>query len=218
MDERLENALEGNGNEAAVHEEAAVQIPPPNPTPEEATKTGEEETKVNEESPTEEAENASDAGLSAEEPADQGAEEASVVSADTEENQPLPGMVVQPPSKKNPPLSGEGDHQNDGGGVIQPNRNIYAEWQELAEAHPEVVGKELPEDIYQACMQSDLPPLRVYESMMLQKQNEQIVALQKEIATLRQNAENTARAPVVAAAEGPANEPEDLFMKGFNSY
>ena len=218
MDEQLEHALEGNGIEAAVHEEAAVQIPPPNPTPEEATKTGEEETKVNEESPTEEADNASDAGLSAEEPADQGAEEASVVSADTEENQPLPGMVVQPPSKKNPPLSGEGDHQNDGGGVIQPNRNIYAEWQELAEAHPEVVGKELPEDIYQACMQSDLPPLRVYESMMLQKQNEQIVALQKEIATLRQNAENTARAPVVAAAEGPANEPEDLFMKGFNSY
>jgi hypothetical protein len=85
--------------------------------------------------------------------------------------------------------------------------------QELQAKH-----KELPEDIYQACMQSDLPPLRVYESMMLQKQADQISALQQEIATLRQNAENTARAPVVAAAEGPANEPEDLFMKGFNSY
>ena len=218
MDEQLEHALEGNGNEAAVHEEAAVQIPPPDPTPEETAETGGEETEVNEESPTEEVKDASAAGLSAEEPADQGADEAPEKSADTEENQPLPCMVVQPPSKKNPPLSGEGDHQYDGGGVLQTNRNLYAEWQELAEAHPEVVGKELPEDIYQACMQSDLPPLRVYESMMLQKQNEQIVALQKEIATLRQNAENTARAPVVAAAEGPANEPEDLFMKGFNSY
>ena len=193
MDERLENALEGNGNEAAVHEEAAVQIPSPDPTPEEATQTGGEETEVKTESPTEEAENASDAGLSAEEPAEQEPVEATEETAGTEENQPLPGMVVQ-------------------------HRDYYAEWQELAEAHPEVVGKELPEDIYQACMQSDLPPLRVYESMMLQKQNEQIVALQKEIATLRQNAENTARAPVVAAAEGPANEPEDLFMKGFNSY
>ena len=101
--------------------------------------------------------------------------------------------------------------------VVQP-RNYYAEWQELAEAHPEVVGKELPEDIYQACMQSELPPLRVYESMMLQKQSEQITALQREIATLRQNAENTARAPVSAAAGGPASEPEDLFLKGFNSY
>ena len=99
-----------------------------------------------------------------------------------------------------------------------PQRDHYAEWQELAEAHPEVVGKELPEDIYQACMQSELPPLRVYESMMLQKQSEQIAALQNEIATLRQNAENTARAPVSAAGGGPDNEPEDLFLKGFNSY
>ena len=220
MDEQLEHALEGNGTEAcapaeppvpfmgmqasnraepgswrvaAVHEEAAVQVPSPDPTPEEATQTGGEEKEVKTESPTEEAENASDAGLSAEEPAEQGEAEEPEEPAGAEENQPLPGMVVQP-------------------------RDYYAEWQELAEAHPEVVGKELPEDIYQACMQSDLPPLRVYESMMLQKQNEQIIALQQEIATLRQNAENTARAPVVAAAEGPANEPEDLFMKGFNSY
>ena len=105
----------------------------------------------------------------------------------------------------------------DTGSVVQP-RNYYGEWQELAEAHPEVVGKELPEDIYQACMQSELPPLRVYESMMLQKQAEQISALQQEIATLRQNAENSARAPVSAAAGGPDSEPEDLFLKGFNSY
>ena len=105
----------------------------------------------------------------------------------------------------------------DPGLVVQP-RNYYAEWQELAEAHPEVVGKELPEDIYQACMQSELPPLRVYESMMLQKQAEQISALQQEIATLRQNAENTARAPVSAATGGPESEPEDLFLNGFNSY
>ena len=193
MDEQLEHALEGNGIEAAVHENTAVQIPSPDPTPEETAETGREETEMKTESPTEEADNASDAGLSAEEPAEQGEAEEPEEPAGAEENQPLPGMVVQP-------------------------RDYYAEWQELAEAHPEVVGKELPEDIYQACMQSDLPPLRVYESMMLQKQADQISALQQEIATLRQNAENTARAPVVAAAEGPANEPEDLFMKGFNSY
>ena len=151
---------------------------------------------MNMESPTDEnAENAdSDAGLSASE-----------------------DPVAQPLKKEVPPLSGEGDHAS-GGGVSEPPRNYYAEWQELAEAHPEVVGKELPEDIYQACMQSELPPLRIYESMMLQKQAEQISALQQEIATLRQNAENTARAPVSAAAGGPDSEPEDLFLKGFNSY
>ena len=99
-----------------------------------------------------------------------------------------------------------------------PPRDHYAEWQELAAAHPEVVGKELPEDIYQECMRSELPPLRVYESMMLRKQAEQIAALRQEIATLRQNAENTARAPVSASAGSPENEPEDQFMQGFNSY
>ena len=143
---------------------------------------------MNNECPTEEAENASAAGLSA-----------------------STAKVVLPPSQGTGPLSAEEGRGSE-------SRDYYAEWKELAEAHPEVVGKDLPEDIYQACMQSDLPPLRVYESMMLQKQADQISALQQEIATLRQNAENTARAPVVAAAEGPANEPEDLFMKGFNSY
>ena len=194
MDEQLEHALEGNGIEAAVHEETAVS-PANGEINEEADKEAETESlqQVNTESPTEEAENSSDAGLSAEVPAEQEKNEVPEVPAGNEETQAVPGMVVQP-------------------------RDYYAEWQELAEAHPEVVGKELPEDIYQACMQSELPPLRVYESMMLQKQADQISALQQEIATLRQNAENTARAPVVAAAEGPANEPEDLFMKGFNSY
>ena len=47
---------------------------------------------------------------------------------------------------------------------------------------------------------------------------EQIAALQQEIATLRQNAENTARAPVSASAGSPENAPEDQFMQGFNSY
>ena len=193
MDEQLEHAIEGAGAEANVHEEAAVQVPPQNPTPEKTAETGGEETEVKTESPTEEAENAPDDGLSAEDPAEQEPVEAIEEPAGAVAEETVPGMVVQP-------------------------RDYYAEWQELAEAHPEVVGKELPEDIYQACMQSELPPLRVYESMMLQKQADQISALQQEIATLRQNAENTARAPVVAAAEGPANEPEDLFMKGFNSY
>ena len=115
-------------------------------------------------------------------------------------------------------VPGEQSETNANISEAPPPRNYYAEWQELAEEHPEVVGKELPEDIYQACMQSELPPLRVYESLMLQKQAEQISALQQEIATLRQNAENTARAPVSAAAGGPDSEPEDLFLTGFNSY
>ncbi len=200
MDEQLENTIERGGNHAAIHEKTDVP-----PADREINEEADKETKneslqqVNTESPTEEVENAPNVGLSS-------TEERPAVEKDSlvgdEDNTSPTTNVVPPPHE----------------GRVSERRDYYAEWQELAEAHPEVVGKELPEDIYQACMQSELPPLRVYESMMLQKQNEQIVALQQEIATLRQNAENTARAPVVAAAEGPTNEPESLFMKGFYSY
>ena len=95
---------------------------------------------------------------------------------------------------------------------------VYEGWQELAKAHPEVVGKPLPDDIMKACVESGLPPLRVYESMMLKKQGEQIEALRQEIATLRQNAEAAERAPVTAASLGgnEGNVPNDLFMDGFD--
>ena len=71
----------------------------------------------------------------------------------------------------------------------------------------------------QACVESGLPPLRVYESMMLKKQGEQIAALQQEIAALRQNAEAAQRAPVTAASLGgnEGNDPNDEFLRGFNS-
>ena len=104
-----------------------------------------------------------------------------------------------------------------GQGNIDPA--IYAGWQELARAHPEVVGKPLPDDIMKACVESGLPPLRVYESMMLVKQGEQIEALKQEIATLKQNAEAAQRAPVTAASLGgnDGNDPNDAFLREFNS-
>ena len=96
---------------------------------------------------------------------------------------------------------------------------VFAGWQELAKAHPEVVGKPLPDDIMKTIVESGLPPLRVYESMMLVKQGEQIAVLQQEIATLKQNAEAALRAPVTAASLGgnEGNDPNDQFMKDFNS-
>ena len=100
-----------------------------------------------------------------------------------------------------------------------PPRNWELEWKELADAHPEVVGKELPEDIYKACLQGDKPPLRVYESMMLAKQAEEIETLKQQIATLRQNAESASRAPVSAVTGGGAGEvPEDPFVAAFRRF
>ena len=113
---------------------------------------------------------------------------------------------------------GNGDEVNEPV-LPQIDPQVYAGWQELAQAHPEVVGKPLPDDIMKACVESGLPPLRVYESMMLVKQGEQIKALQQEIATLRQNAEAAERAPVTAASLGgnEGNYPNDEFMRDFNS-
>ena len=100
-----------------------------------------------------------------------------------------------------------------------PPRNWEKEWKELADAHPEVVGKELPEDIYKACLESEKTPLRVYESMMLAKQAEEIEALKQQIATLRQNAESASRAPVSAVTGGGAGaEPEDPFVAAFRRF
>ena len=101
-----------------------------------------------------------------------------------------------------------------------PTRDFEAEWKELADAHPELVGNQLPDDIMQACLNSTLPPIRVYESMMIVKQAAEIKALQDEIATLRQNAEAAAKAPVRATTPGGKTdtEAEDAFIRAFKSY
>ena len=199
MDEQLEQPIERGGAEAQS-EEAVLPPAGEEAAKEAAERTNNQETEVKTESSAEE-KVTPDAELS-----DSGEEDNTSPTVDAVQQA---GNVARQVARRDPPHEGR---------VEEVPRNYFAEWQELAEAHPEVVGKELPEDIYQTCMQSELPPLRVYESMMLQKQAEQISALQQEIATLRQNAENTARAPVSAAAGGPDSEPEDLFLKGFNSY
>ena len=95
-------------------------------------------------------------------------------------------------------------------------RDWEAEWRELATAHPEVVGKEMPADIYEACLASELPPIRVYESMMLSRMTDELAKLQAENAALKQNAETSARAPVTASSGGVSTAPEDSFLRGFN--
>ena len=100
-----------------------------------------------------------------------------------------------------------------------PVHDWESEWAELAKVHPEVIGQKLPDDIYQACIQSAERPVHVYEQMMLAKKQEEIDDLRAQIATLKQNAEAAARAPVSASAGTVgAQEGEDPFLKAFNSY
>lgn len=99
-------------------------------------------------------------------------------------------------------------------------RDMLAEFTELTDAHPELRGHGLSDEILTAIRNSNgRTALRVYESMMLQKQAARIASLENEIAMLRQNAEAAIRAPVTGSAGIPAAvEPEDPFLKGFNSY
>ena len=170
------------------------------------------------ESPTLE-EKSSDAGLSdsvgekkggERDPEDRG--DAPVVISTHREAEPVSEALQNEMPTEVPPV--ENDYPPEA-----PPRNWEAEWKELADAHPEVVGKELPGDIYRACLQGDKPPLRVYESMMLEKQAEEIETLRQQIATLRQNAESASRAPVSAVTGGGAGaEPEDPFVAAFRRF
>ncbi len=165
--------------------------------------------------------------ISPEEPVQAVAEQADEtvpVSAEAEEETPNEAEVSE--TENVVPEAGAEDIPADLDGEESPEPSypqidpaVYAGWQELATAHPEVVGKPLPDDIMQACVMSGLPPLRVYESMMLKKQGEQIEALKQEITALRQNAEAAQRAPVTAASLGGSegNDPNDEFLRGFNS-
>ena len=178
--------------------EAAALENPAAPAEDPSSEAGQPEAQPNTEQPSEER---SEGGIF----------DAEKQEADLNSPSPNSSDEVFPPAGDVLPSSEEGK--------AEAERDFAAEWRELAEAHPEVVGKELPEDIYRACMESELSPLRVYETMMLTKQAEEIESLRKEIATLRQNAETAARAPVSAVSDyGGSTEPEDLFARSFKSY
>lgn len=133
----------------------------------------------------------------------------------------VPGTETVPaPAAGTVPAIGEDmESTAENTGEAPPGRDREAEWKELAAAHPEIVGETLPEDIYRECMISELPPIRVYESMMMKKQADRIHALEAELAQLRQNAETAARAPVMGTANAPAPaENDDPFLRGFNAY
>ena len=142
-------------------------------------------------------------------PAERETEEAeNKAKAEIAENAEFPGEETSPSVEQKNPLQPPAE------------RDRTAEWQALAEAHPEVVGTQLPEDIYRACMESSQPPLQVYESMMLKKLGAELETLKKENELLRRNAETAAHAPVTGTSGGsvPEAEPEDPFIRAFRDY
>lgn len=91
-------------------------------------------------------------------------------------------------------------------------------WQELADAHPELIGKDFPRAVYEEILSTGEAPLRVYERALLRSREEEIAALRQEIATLKQNAENTLRAPVTGTSGTPPEKPVDPFIAGLDRF
>ena len=99
-----------------------------------------------------------------------------------------------------------------------PAHNYEAEVNELLEAHPEIRGKSLPDEVFRTCLQTGKTMLSVYDAYLIRTMNDELSRLKTENETLRHNAENALRAPVSAAAEsGIPNTPEDPFLSGFYS-
>ena len=98
-------------------------------------------------------------------------------------------------------------------------RDFQSEVQELLNAHPELVGTELPDEVAKAAVDSGDRLLVAYQKYARNSQARQVQSLVKENQVLKQNAETAQRAPVTGVTghgiEG--NEPDDPFLEGFNS-
>lgn len=102
-----------------------------------------------------------------------------------------------------------------------PARDFAAEIAMLKAARPDLTGKQLPMEVVKACTDEKNPKhlFVAYAEYEVAQQKAEADKLRRENEVLRQNAASAARAPVSGVTGGGATntEPEDDFMKGFNS-
>lgn len=106
-------------------------------------------------------------------------------------------------------------------------RNYEAEITELWTAHPGLMGKELPTEVYVLANRPGVTLLQAYnehERMVSQAEAEkarnEAEQLRKENRILKNNADSADRAPVSGVSKGGRTEDSsanDAFLKGFNS-
>lgn len=98
-------------------------------------------------------------------------------------------------------------------------RDFAKEARELLHARPELRGKNLPEEVMQACLRENKPLLAAYAEYETRQEKAEAERLRRENNILKQNAASAARAPVKGVRGGGATDttPEDDFIKGFNS-
>ena len=101
----------------------------------------------------------------------------------------------------------------------EDTRDFKAEVTDLLNLHSELKGQRLPEEVVRECVANNRPLVKVYEEYIGRKKEAEATALRAENKTLKQNAEAARRAPVRGVTKGGAvdAEPDDPFLKGFNS-
>lgn len=101
--------------------------------------------------------------------------------------------------------------------TVEQERDYGSEVRALFAQRPELRGEELPEEVLQACI-GGKPLKEAYEDYA-GRQRKEAEELRKENRILRENAKTAARSPVRGVTRGGSvqNEPEDPFLRGFNS-
>ncbi|MBQ1789292.1 MAG: hypothetical protein II008_03870 [Oscillospiraceae bacterium] len=105
----------------------------------------------------------------------------------------------------------------------EPQRDLAAEARELSNLHPELVGKDLPQEVMAAWM-SGVRLKDAYSKYEVDQQRAQDKAVieqqRKEIEILKHNAAAAAKAPVKGVTGGGKTdtEPDDPFARGLDSY
>lgn len=111
--------------------------------------------------------------------------------------------------------------------ATQQGRDYVSEARELLDAHPELVGQKLPDEVYAASSRPGVSLLQAYteyERKVSQAEAEQARKesdkLRKENRILKNNADSADRAPVSGVSKGGRAEDKDAndpFLAGFNS-
>jgi len=106
-------------------------------------------------------------------------------------------------------------------------RDYVSEAKELLNAYPDLVGKELPKEVYAAVQQPGVSLLQAYTEFKrkeaqaeAEKARSDAEKLRKENRILKNNADSADRAPVSGVSKGGRaddKDADDPFMKGFNS-
>lgn len=98
-------------------------------------------------------------------------------------------------------------------------RDFRGEVEDLLRVHSELRGQKLPDEVVNDAVINGRPLVRAYEDYVSKQKEAETKALKQENKTLKNNADAARRAPVRGVSRGgPTSlEPDDPFLKGFNS-